>query len=164
MRPRRVGCHRRRSRGNRTSGGRAPTTPGCAPHREVRAQSRRRARPIASSSLPARAAAGACAHIAAPSARCPRHKSRRRRAGAEAAVGAGLARARLGVGVRPRARACGRAHERMTMIVGLPDTSARRRTRSRREQGAPVTALAPSPRCCVLRILTRTRCVVGRRS
>ena len=164
MRPRRVGCRRRRSRGNRTSRGRAPTIPGCAPHREVRAQSRRRARPIASSSLPARAAAGACAHIAAPSARCPRRKSRRRRAGAEAAVDAGLARARLGVGVRPRARACGRAHERMTTILDLSDISARRRTRSRREQGAPVTALAPSPRCCVLRILTRTRCIVGRRS
>ena len=111
-----------------------------------------------------RAAAGACAHIAAPSARCPRRKSRRRRAGAEAAVDAGLARARLGVGVRPRARACGRAHERMTTILDLSDISARRRTRSRREQGAPVTALAPSPRCCVLRILTRTRCIVGRRS
>ena len=141
MRPRRVGCRRRRSRGNRNSTGQAPTTPGCAPHREVRAQSRRRAQPIASSSLPARAAAGACAHIAAPSARCPRRKWRRRRAAGRRPLSTPGSRAWLGVGVRPRARACARAHERMTMILGLSDTSARRRTRSRRERRAPVSPL-----------------------
>ena len=48
---------------------------------------------------------------------------------------------------RPRPRACGRAPGRMSMILGLLDAPARRRTRFRRERRAPFTSLA-SYRLC----------------